>query len=71
MSNTKLKPCPFCGGKIRFKEILESVDCCKIHAVCTVCGMEFLHEQAFAYSNKVRAPIGRSFEGIWNRRLYE
>lgn len=65
----KLKPCPFCGGAVRFKKRSFRIDCERITVKCTVCGMLFSHSQDFVYSTAARIARNESFEDAWNRRM--
>lgn len=65
----ELKPCPFCGGAVRFVEGSSRIDLEHVEFKCTACGMLFSHSQNFAYSSAARVALNESFEEIWNRRV--
>ena len=40
MTDKKLKPCPFCGGKAKIGTTSHGHDVMSVYAVCTHCGAE-------------------------------
>ena len=64
----KLKPCPFCGGKLRIDDRKLSIESVVTRSHCTGCHTEFAYCQDFVFSKKSRVPINESFEEMWNRR---
>lgn len=69
MDEIKLRPCPFCGSRIRFDEAKENIVLRAIKVTCMGCRMTFSHEQDFAYSKTARIALNDSFEYTWNRRV--
>lgn len=64
----KLKPCPFCGGRIKYNTIMLTIEETCIEAECEGCRMVFRHTQDFVYSKIAKVARNESFETIWNRR---
>ena len=63
-----LKPCPFCGGRIKYNTAMITKENTWIEAECAGCGMVFRHSQDFVYSAIARVARNESFETVWNRR---
>lgn len=69
MAELNLKPCPFCGGRVKFVERIESPSHNDTTVCCTGCNMEFSYSQDFAFSKSARVALNEPFEEHWNRRV--
>ena len=65
----ELKPCPFCGGAVRFIEGDVFIDYAITTVECATCEMTFSQKQFFTYSNTARVALNESFYEVWNRRV--
>lgn len=69
-----LKPCPFCGGPIRFEQS-SAVYNRRVNGECMKCGMQFSYQEEYDEllgGNRVMyVPMKATFEEIWNSRIPE
>ena len=67
----ELKPCPFCGGYVRF-ESSSAIYNRRIYGECLQCGMEFAYQEEYEEilnsSRVLYVPTKEVFENAWNRR---
>ena len=68
MYESKLKPCPFCGGWVKLVERIEVRSHIDTTVCCTGCHMEFSYSQDFGISKAARVALNEPFEECWNRR---
>ena len=66
---TKLKGCPFCGGRFYATGVFENQTENVVDGYCLCCGMEYRYVQTFVVSNVARVAINDSFDDMWNRRV--
>lgn len=69
MAESDLKPCPFCGGRPYFSEMIDNslvIASCALTIFCTECGVRFLasciHDTGLALLKR------RQITRAWNRR---
>ena len=55
----ELKPCPFCGGEAKRRNMQVCEDGCESWVECTSC---------FATTDRLDSPMGLDASGLWNTR---
>ena len=63
-----LRPCPFCGARVRLKSVDNFAFCRIVTIKCPRCGVEVTMEQNFRMGETNLVPVDEHPVTTWNRR---